>query len=89
MQSARCFLGDDFDSKKDVQIWAGVMGVSPDDLPVVGKTAKYSNLYLNTGHGFRGTNYSLTTAKLLADIMNGVEKTCIDQACGLPSRFGI
>lgn len=30
------------------------MPVSPDDFPVIGGTRRYSNLFLNVGHGFRG-----------------------------------
>ena len=37
-----------------VETWCGIMPLSPDDFPIIGKTKKYSNLFLNCGHGFRG-----------------------------------
>lgn len=89
MHSARTFVGDDFDEFEDVKVWAGVMAVSPDDLPIVGTSKRYKNLYMNTGHGFRGTNYSLTSAKLLSEVMDGADVTCIDKLAATPERFGI
>ena len=36
-----------------------------DDLPIVGPLSHFSNLYINTGHGFRGTNYGMPSGSLL------------------------
>eukprot|EP00656_Telonema_subtile_P038971 TRINITY_DN44122_c0_g1_i2.p1 TRINITY_DN44122_c0_g1~~TRINITY_DN44122_c0_g1_i2.p1 ORF type:complete len:496 (-),score=81.42 TRINITY_DN44122_c0_g1_i2:50-1537(-) len=66
LERARVFVGTDFDVKADTQLWAGVMPVSPDDFPIVGPVASHSNLYVNTGHGFRGTNWSLVSGAVLA-----------------------
>ena len=89
MRVARSFVGTDFDAQTDTTAWAGVMSMSPDDFPMVGPLAKYDNLFINVGHGFRGTNWSMTTAKLLSEVMTGDSETVIDPQMTSPSRFGI
>lgn len=34
--------------------WCGLRPCTPDDMPLVGPLKKYSNVFLNTGHGGRG-----------------------------------
>merc|ERR1719188_746440 len=45
VKAAHQFLGD-FDMR-DVAVWSGVMAVSPDDFPIVGKLAQFDNLFVN------------------------------------------
>ena len=85
---ARKFIGQDW-SSVDVNIWAGIMPLSPDDFPVIGQTKKFSNLYINAGHGFRGTAYSLPSARLLVQIMKRDYVTCFDRKFADPSRFDL
>lgn len=87
MGSAHRFLGE-FD-EKNVAVWAGVMAVSPDDFPIVGRLERFDNLYVNVGHGFRGTNWSLATAKLLSQHMVGVSDRCLPECAIAPCRFGV
>ena len=90
MKGASSFLGEDWDPERDVSVWAGVMVVSPDDFPLVGNTKRYPNLYLNVGHGFRGTNWSLPSAALLAQAMTlpeGANEAHSLVAGVSPSRF--
>ena len=65
------------------------MPLSPDDFPIIGQTRKFSNLYLNFGHGFRGTAYSMPSARLLFQIMTRENKTCFDKKFANPERFGL
>lgn len=60
--------------------------VTPDDLPMIGKSSKYENLFLCTGHGSKGWTMGPGSGKLLADIMtqNPLE---IDPEPYAPSRF--
>lgn len=51
------------------EFWAGLRPMTPDSLPVIGKTP-FHNLYLNTGHGTLGWTLSQATARLVADIIN-------------------
>ena len=85
---ARKFIGHDC-SSVDVKIWAGIMPLSPDDFPVIGQTKKFSNLFINVGQGFRGTAYSLPSARLLVQIMKGDDVTCFDRKFADPLRFDL
>jgi glycine/D-amino acid oxidase-like deaminating enzyme len=66
---------------------AGVMGVSPDDLPIVGPVKRFDGLWVNSGHGFRGTNHSLITADCIAKLMCKEDSSVASSLT--PSRFGL
>ena len=51
------------------EFWCGLRPMTPDSVPVVGKTP-ISNLYTNTGHGTLGWTMSQGSARLLADVVN-------------------
>ena len=93
MQVAHRFAGSDW-SERDVTVWCGIMPLSPDDFPVIGQASKFSNLYINTAHGFRGTAYSLPSARLLLQLMmktagKGEGETCFETKYADPARFGL
>ena len=93
MKVARQFAGADWHGD-NVNVWCGIHPLSPDDFPVIGQSSKFSNLYINTGHGFRGTAYSLPSARLLSQLMlqaAGTEggSTCFDKKFADPARFGL
>lgn len=48
--------------------WTGLRPATPDGTPVVGAT-RYSNLYLNTGHGTLGWTMACGSGRYLADLM--------------------
>ena len=50
--------------------WAGLRPMTPDGTPIIGGT-KYSNLFLNTGHGTLGWTMACGSGKLIADIVTG------------------
>lgn len=54
----------------EAEYWAGLRPATPGNVPLIGKT-RYSNLYLNTGHGTLGWTLSCGSARALADIVNG------------------
>lgn len=54
---------------RKAEFWTGLRPMTPDSTPVLGGT-KYSNLYLNTGHGTLGWTMSLGSAKFVCDIIN-------------------
>jgi len=65
-------IQDMFPGAADVskaEFWTGLRPMTPDSTPVLGGT-KYSNLYLNTGHGTLGWTMSLGSAKFVCDIIN-------------------
>lgn len=52
------------------EFWTGLRPMTPDSTPIIGGT-KYSNLWLNTGHGTLGWTMSCGSGHLLADLMAG------------------
>ncbi|OKP03223.1 D-amino acid dehydrogenase [Xenorhabdus eapokensis] len=56
----------------EASFWTGLRPMTPDGTPIVGAT-KYTNLYLNTGHGTLGWTMACGSGKLLADLISGKE----------------
>ncbi|MDR3326274.1 MAG: D-amino acid dehydrogenase [Rhodospirillaceae bacterium] len=56
----------DFDNP---QIWCGLRPVTPDSIPIIGRT-QISNLFLNTGHGTLGWTMSCGSGRLLTDLIS-------------------
>lgn len=52
------------------QFWTGLRPATPNNLPLIGRS-KYSNLFLNTGHGTLGWTLACGSGRALADIVNG------------------
>lgn len=65
--------------------WTGQRPMTPDGPPIIG-ASKYSNLYLNTGHGTLGWTMACGSARVLADIMSG-RKPDIDASALGPERY--
>ena len=53
-----------------VQYWTGLRPATPNNLPLIGGS-KYSNLFLNTGHGTLGWTLACGSGRALADIVSG------------------
>jgi D-amino-acid dehydrogenase len=62
------FTPRDFDG---VQPWRGLRPCSPDGLPYVGRTARYSNLCVAAGHAMLGLSLGPITGRLVAEILSG------------------
>lgn len=54
---------------RGAELWAGLRPATPDGTPIVGAT-RYSNLFLNTGHGTLGWTMACGSARLLADLLS-------------------
>jgi D-amino-acid dehydrogenase len=52
------------------QYWAGLRPLTPSNIPYIGKT-KYSNLFLNTGHGTLGWTMGCGSGRAIAEIVSG------------------
>lgn len=50
--------------------WAGLRPLTPSNVPYIGKT-KYSNLFLNTGHGTLGWTMGAGSGRAIAEIVSG------------------
>ena len=69
-----------------VQPWCGLRPCSPDGLPYVGRTARYTNLAIATGHAMMGLSLGPITGKLMAEILSG-EKPSIEVGMLSPDRY--
>jgi D-amino-acid dehydrogenase len=54
----------------NARYWTGLRPATPGNVPLIGRT-RYSNLYLNTGHGTLGWTHSCGSGRALADIVDG------------------
>lgn len=50
--------------------WAGLRPATPSNVPYIGKT-KFTNLYLDTGHGTLGWTHGCGSGQAIADIISG------------------
>lgn len=50
--------------------WTGLRPMTPDGTPIIGGT-RYSNLFINTGHGTLGWTMACGSGKLISDIISG------------------
>lgn len=66
--------------------WRGLRPCSPDGLPYIGRTARFTNLLLATGHAMMGMSLGPITGKLMAELLTG-EKPAIDLALLSPDRY--
>lgn len=61
------FPGGDLDR---ATFWTGLRPMTPDGTPIIGGT-RFSNLFLNTGHGTLGWTMACGSGKLISDIVTG------------------
>jgi D-amino-acid dehydrogenase len=77
------FTPDDF---AGIQPWRGLRPCSPDGLPYLGRTAKFSNLTIATGHAMMGLSLGPITGKLVSEIITG-ENPSFDLTLLDPDRY--
>jgi len=77
------FREDDF---AGIKPWCGLRPCSPDGMPYMGRTAKWRNLTIATGHAMMGLSLAPVTGKLMAQVIDG-EKPEIDLALLSPDRY--
>lgn len=66
-------------------LWAGLRPATPSNLPYIGGT-RFSNLFLNTGHGTLGWTQACGSASALAEWMAGRVPAIDFGFCGMPFR---
>jgi len=69
-----------------IEEWCGWRPMTWDDLPILGRTGKWKNLMLATGHGMLGVTMSAVTGELIAQMIGGRE-SALDVAPFSPMRF--
>jgi len=52
------------------EFWTGLRPATPGNVPLIGRT-RYSNLYLDTGHGTLGWTHACGSGRAIADIVSG------------------
>jgi len=77
------FTPEDF---AGVQPWRGLRPCSPDGLPYVGRTSKFANLSIATGHAMMGLSLGPITGRLMAEILSG-EQPSHDLSLLSPDRY--
>ena len=68
--------------------WWGWRPMSVDEVPIIGPSARWSNLWLATAHGMLGVSMSAATGELVAALLAGMPGA-IDPAPYAPARFGL
>ena len=69
-----------------VRAWSGLRPVSPDGLPYLGRTSRYENVVVATGHAMMGLSLGPVTGKLVSEILSD-EKTSINIQMLNPDRY--
>ena len=57
-------------SYTNLHAWSGLRPTTPDSVPILG-TTRYSNLFLNTGHGTLGWTMACGSGRIIADLISG------------------
>jgi D-amino-acid dehydrogenase len=60
-----------------IEIWRGLRSVTPDGLPIIGRSKSLENLIVASGHGTLGISLGPITGKLVSQIISG-EAPAID-----------
>ena len=69
LKAVRAYFPDlDPDSLELLEIWRGLRPCSPDGLPYLGRTPRYDNVILATGHGMLGISLGPITGKLVSQL---------------------
>ncbi|CAG0988287.1 D-amino-acid dehydrogenase [Anaerolineae bacterium] len=62
------------DEKLDIkETWAGLRPVTPDGMPIIGRSPLHSNLTVATGHAMLGLSLGPGTGQVVAELVNGSE----------------
>jgi len=68
------------------QVWYGLRPCSPDGLPYIGRTNKYKNLVIASGHAMMGLSLAPATGKLVQEIIEN-QKNSIEIDLYNPERY--
>lgn len=77
------YLDDKLDIK---ETWAGLRPTTPDGMPIIGRSSRYNNLILATGHAMLGLSLSPGTGQVVTEIVQR-QKSLFDAQAFNPERF--
>ena len=87
-EAARDYLG--LDLAKTPTPWVGYRPMTPDGLPIVGRSTRYRNLVIASGHGTLGITLASATGWFVADLLDGSSAEDPSWARSVaPERFGL
>ncbi|WP_080054892.1 NAD(P)/FAD-dependent oxidoreductase [Spirosoma aerolatum] len=67
-------------------VWRGLRPCSPDGLPYIGRTKRYDNVVLATGHGMMGVSLGPATGKLVSELIDNSPQS-MELTAFNPDRF--
>jgi D-amino-acid dehydrogenase len=70
----------------EIKPWSGLRPCSPDGMPYIGRTKKWKNLTIATGHAMMGLSLGPVTGRLVAELLAG-EKPSVSLPLLSPDRF--
>ena len=56
-------------SASQLKIWEGLRPVTPDGLPLIGRTEQFENMLVATGHAMMGVSLAPVTGKIISEIV--------------------
>lgn len=74
------------DVPKQQEVWNGLRPCSPDGLPYIGRSGKFNNVIIATGHSMMGLSLGPATGKLVSELVDD-KPTSIDLAALNPERY--
>ena len=75
-----------FEPLETVERWAGVIDVTPDEVPIIDSVPKISGLFISTGFSGHGFGIGPGAGRLTADVVTG-DKPCVDPTPFRYERF--
>lgn len=78
-----------FDSEQfsGIPAWSGLRPCSPDGLPYLGRSQRWENLVVSTGHAMMGISLALVSGKLVSQILQNVPTDISGLELMSPDRF--
>ena len=67
-------------------VWSGLRPCSPDGLPYIGRTRRYANLSVATGHAMLGLSMAPITGKLVSEVLSD-ERPSLNLTALSPDRY--
>ena len=67
--------------------WCGLRPVAPDGMPYLGRSARWPNLVISTGHAMMGMSLAPITGKIVGQLLAD-ERPAVDIQLLNPERFG-
>lgn len=71
---------------RDLSVWSGLRPCSPDGLPYLGRSQRWENLVVATGHAMMGLSLGPATGQIVSEILSG-EKPSINIRLLSPDRY--